>query len=125
MHELAHFAVALLLGGKPSAISFWPVKSGRRWKLGSVVYQPTVLCTVPTALAPLAWLVVGGYLILKKETLTDGSLEMLSGIYLAAYLCISASIPSSQDMEIVVTHPFSLMLWALILYLAVYLSNPL
>jgi len=123
MHELAHFAVALLLGGKPSAISVWPVKRGKRWKLGSVVYRPTVLSTVPTALAPLGWLPIGGYLLLKRHALAHGSIEMLCGIYLFAYLCASASIPSPEDMQIVTSHPSSIMMWTLILCIAVYLSH--
>ena len=113
-HELAHFAVALLLGGKPSAVSLWPTRNGRRWRLGSVTYHATLLSALPTALAPLAWLIIGGYLLTEKSTLAGESSLILSSIYLGIYICVSASIPSLQDMKIVLTHPLSLCLYGMI-----------
>ncbi|MBT1072413.1 hypothetical protein [Pelotalea chapellei] len=122
MHELAHFTVALLLGGNPSAISIWPVRNGKRWQLGNVTFRPTVLSTAPTALAPLLWLIVGGYLLLNKNGLAEGSLAWLCGIYLCAYVCISASIPSTQDIRIILRNPMSLMVWASVFYCLVHFS---
>lgn len=120
-HELAHFAVALLLGGKPSAVSLWPARNGNHWRLGSVTYQATPLSALPTALAPLVWLIVGGYLLSEKSTLAGDSLLILSSIYLGIYLCVSASIPSLQDMKIVLAHPLSLIIWTILVYVAIYL----
>jgi len=111
MHELSHFMMALLLGGRPTGFSLWPRREGNRWRLGSVTARLTLISAVPTALAPLVWLLIGLVILNEKETLSHGSLHLLAAVYLAVYLCVSASIPSWQDIKVALTHPLSLFIW--------------
>lgn len=115
MHELAHFVVALLLGGRPNGFSLWPRREGGGWRLGSVTARATLLSAVPTALAPLIWLLIGGILLAFRSEVAGESLARLCGVYLAVYLCAAASIPSWQDLHVAVTHPLSLLFWSALL----------
>ena len=115
MHEMAHYTAALLLGGRPVGFSLWPKRENGMWRLGSVTARVTVLSAAPTALAPFAWLIIGGFLLAGRVSLAGESIPLLCGIYLATYMCIAASIPSWQDLKVAITHPLSLMLWSAIL----------
>jgi hypothetical protein len=58
-HELAHFAVGLLLGAEPVGFSILPRRSGRNWELGSVTFANLRWYNAaPAALAPLLVLLV-------------------------------------------------------------------
>lgn len=118
MHELAHYMAALLLGGKPIGFTLWPKRENGTWRLGSVTAKVTILSAAPTALAPLLWLLVAGVLMAGRAGLAGESLSMLCGIYVAAYMCAAASIPSWQDLKVAITHPLSLILWVAILVAA-------
>ncbi len=117
-HELAHYMTALMLGGKPTGFSLWPKRENGMWRLGSVTARATLLSAAPTALAPLLWLLVGGLLLVERTALTGESMPMLCCIYLAAYICVAASIPSWQDIKVAIMHPLSLLLWGAILVAA-------
>lgn len=112
MHELSHFIVALLLGGRPTGFSLWPRREGNRWRLGSVTARATMLSAAPTALAPLLWLFAAGLILLNRTHMAGESLPQLCGSYLAVYVCVAASIPSRQDLYVAITHPLSLMFWS-------------
>lgn len=115
VHESSHYVVSLLLGGRPSGINLWPtVDNNGRWILGSVTFRPTFLSALPSALAPLLLLPVGLYLFSMKEVLALGTIEGICLVYLAAYVCLAASIPSWQDIKVAVTHPVSVMCWVAI-----------
>lgn len=118
MHELAHFVAALLLGGRPSGFSLWPKREGGGWRLGSVTARATMFSAVPTALAPLLWLPVGGLILINRAYLAGDSLPLLCGTYLGAYLGVAASIPSWQDLYVAITHPLSLLFWGALLVAA-------
>jgi hypothetical protein len=120
MHELAHFVMALLLGGKPSGLSLWPRREGGGWRLGSVTARATLLSAAPTALAPLLWLPLGGILLSFRSEVAGESLARLCGVYLAVYLCVAASIPSWQDLNVAITHPLSLLFWGTLFVAAHY-----
>lgn len=109
MHETAHFAVALLTGGRPSSFSVWPRREGKRWVLGSVSAVPTLLSAAPTALAPLGWLVIGYYVLALWQFRPAGIPEYL--IVVVLYACTAACTPSWQDIKVALTHPFSLLVW--------------
>lgn len=111
-HELAHYLTALALGGQPSGLTVWP-KFGKdkRWVFGSISFRPTMLSALPTTLAPLLWLPVGGLLLLSRVELAQSSLEKLCLIYLAAYVCIAASMLSLMDIKVAVTNPMSVIFW--------------
>jgi hypothetical protein len=115
MHELSHCIMALLLGGRPSGFSLWPRREGNRWRLGSVTARLTVISAVPTALAPLVWLLAGLVILNEKATIADGSLHLRAAVYLVVYLCVSASIPSWQDIKVALTHPLSLFIWVVMI----------
>jgi len=115
LHELAHYSVALLLGGKPTGFSLWPQRDGKKWRLGSVTARVTYISAAPTALAPLLWFFAGLLLIVERDAIAQGSLSGLIGVYLAAYMCVAASIPSWQDIKVALSHPVSLMLWAIVI----------
>lgn len=115
MHELAHYVLALLLGGKPTGFTLWPKREGGRWVLGSVTAGATIISTGPTALAPLLWLCAARQLLIDRTSLAEGSVQILCCVYVAAYLCIAASIPSWQDIKVALMHPLSLILWGIVL----------
>lgn len=125
MHELSHFIMALLLGGRPTGLSLWPHREGNRWRLGSVTARLTLISALPTALAPIVWLLVALLILNGKEALAHGSFHMLAIVYLAVYLCVSASIPSWQDIKVALAHPLSLITWAVIFATIVVLTGKL
>ena len=110
MHELSHYVVALITGGRPSSFSVWPQRVGRTWLLGSVSAEPTLLSAAPTALAPLGWLILGFFIFTSWPALSVRFPGYL--IVLALYACSAACTPSWQDYKVALTHPFSLLLWA-------------
>jgi hypothetical protein len=123
MHELAHFTAALLLGGRPSGFSLWPRRENGAWRLGSVTARATVISAAPTALAPLAWLIVAGMLLAERATLAGASLPRMCGVHVAAYLCVAAALPSWQDIRVALMHPFSLLLWSVLLGAAAFATG--
>lgn len=123
LHELAHFIVALLLGGTPTGFSIWPQRQNGRWRLGSVTAHLTICSAAPTALAPLLWL-LPGYLIVTQGTEAFGaSLRSQVQIYLAAYICLAAAVPSRQDIKVLLSNPLSILCWSALLWLAYTIAN--
>ncbi|WP_075796046.1 hypothetical protein [Massilia putida] len=58
-HELAHFAVGLLLGAEPIGFTIIPRRNGRTWELGSVSFANLRWYNAaPAALAPFLVLLV-------------------------------------------------------------------
>lgn len=114
MHELAHYVTALFLGGRPSGFSLWPKRENGTWRLGSVTARTTLLSAAPTALAPLAWLLAGNQLIMQRSALAGDSLFLVCALYLAAYMCVAASIPSWQDVKVALMNPLSILAWCAI-----------
>ncbi|MDD2734756.1 MAG: M50 family metallopeptidase [Desulfuromonadaceae bacterium] len=123
MHEMSHFVAAFITGGRPSAFSIRPRKSGNGWVLGSVNSVPTLLSAAPTALAPLGWLVIGYYSMALWDIRPVWMPESLLVVIL--YACAAACTPSRQDITVALTHPFSLLLWVAIAYIVVTMSHSL
>jgi hypothetical protein len=123
MHELSHFMVALLTGGRPSSFRIWPRRTANGWLLGSVTAEPTLLSAAPTALAPLGWLVIGYYLMVLWDLRPVWVPEYL--IVVVLYACSAACTPSWQDIRVALKHPFSLLLWSGGTYLAIKLWSEL
>lgn len=119
MHELSHFVAAFLTGGRPSSFSIWPRRAGGGWVLGSVNAVPTILSAVPTALAPLGWLVIGYYLLQYWDSRPVWVPEYL--IVVALYACTAACTPSWQDIKVAMRNPLSLILWVGVVCLVIYL----
>ena len=117
MHEIAHAVAALLTGGRPSSFSVWPKRTGQGWILGSVTSVPTILSAVPTALAPLGWLLIGYYAMVLWPLRPLWMPEYL--IVVIVYACSAACTPSWQDIKVVLTHPLSLIVWVGVAYVAI------
>ncbi len=117
MHEMAHFMVALLTGGRPSSFSIWPRRAGGGWILGSVNSVPTILSAAPTALAPLVWLVIAYYVMVLWNLRPAWVPEYL--IVVVLYACSAACTPSWQDIKVAIRNPFSLILWVGAAYIAI------
>lgn len=117
MHEAAHFAIAMITGGRPSSFSVWPRRVAGGWVLGSVSSVPTLFSAAPAALAPLGWLVVGYY----SMALWDFRPVWLPDymIWVILYACSAACSPSCQDVCIAIKHPLSLLFWSGMLYMII------
>ncbi|MEI7815813.1 MAG: M50 family metallopeptidase [Desulfuromonadales bacterium] len=115
MHELSHFVAALLTGGRPSSFSVWPRRSGNGWVLGNVRFVPTLLSAVPTALAPLVWLVVGYYSMVLWDVRPVWVPEYL--LVAILYACTAACTPSWQDIKVALANPFSLLIYVAAAYI--------
>lgn len=118
MHELSHFMVAFLTGGRPSSFSIRPRRAGRGWVLGSVTAVPTILSAVPTAFAPLGWLVIGYYVMVLWDFRSSWVPKYL--LLAVLYACSAACTPSWQDIKVALRNPLSLVLWAVVAYMIVY-----
>lgn len=103
-HELSHYAVGLLLGGKPSSISLMPKSLGDgRWQLGSVTFTNLKWWSAPwTAMAPmlLAPLALLLGLVWVYPTWQSGDVVWaLASLYVCSTI-LQASWPSRVDFEI-------------------------
>jgi len=97
-HELAHYAVALLLRARPQLPRLWPQRTATGWRLGSVAFRAPWWRAGPIALAPvlllpasLAWIVL----------VVAGA----SGVWFAVHAWIAgtllgAALPSRADLRI-------------------------
>lgn len=94
-HELAHFAVALLLRAKPSFPNLMPKRDGDAWRLGSVQAAPNLITTIPIALAPFLLLPVGVWYSVSIMSAGTGWWHLIHA-WIASTILI-ASLPSRQD----------------------------
>ncbi|MBV5329912.1 MAG: hypothetical protein JZU65_20175 [Chlorobium sp.] len=120
MHEMSHFVVALLTGGRPSVFSVWPRRSENGWVLGSVSSAPTLLSAAPTALAPLGWLAVGYYSMALWDKRPVWIPDYM--IMVILYACTAACSPSWQDIKVALTNPVSLLIYVAVAYIVLSLS---
>lgn len=114
-HELAHWLVALLLGGDPSAPSLWPRTEGQRWTLGHVtIRKPRWYNTLPIALAPLLLLPLAA--LSYRHWLRYYPLDHWQhwlGLYIVATLLRSA-LPSVEDWRLLRRYQRPLLIVALL-----------
>jgi len=108
LHELSHFIVALLLGGKPSPPDIIPKRRGNLWILGSVRFVPTPLNAFPSSMAPVFLIPVSVLFF----TCTPFPLN-----FLLAWFSLEGALPSRQDVRIAFSYPVSAVLWLLLLLL--------
>lgn len=97
-HELTHWLIAFLLGGRPSFPSVWPkrtlVNNQEYWRLGEVRSQLSWWRGPFVGLAPLLLIPVG-IMLLQFGLDTQGW-----GFWLLGWigsLCLISSLPSRQD----------------------------
>lgn len=133
LHELSHFLVGTVTGGRPSSFTVIPrsqmvetsVGPQKVWTLGSVGFFPTMFSAVPTALSPLLYLAAAAYLYGNWFVWFEVSARNTLWLYLVIYVFLSASIPSWQDFKIVLTHPESLAMCAAAVALTVFAKEPI
>lgn len=121
LHELAHFVVALVTGGKPRGFSIVPHRrcctladgsSRKLWILGSVTLgNAGMFSAVPTALAPLGLIVVAWYLYRHWFSWFPGDTVHTLLLYATVYLFCYSSIPSSTDLKVAFSHLPSLLFY--------------
>ena len=97
-HELAHFAVAFVLGARPAFPSLVPVRTDRGWRLGSVAFRVGHARALPIALAPL---LLAPLALWWAGALLHGSPWPLRAlhIWIVAAL-VTASLPSRTDLKL-------------------------
>jgi hypothetical protein len=113
LHELSHFLVAAVTGGRPTGFSIIPRRGGgNRWILGSVtISRPGPISALPSALAPLALNAAGYYLYVNWSTWFPADLPHTLLMYGAVYLFCYSSIPSDEDLKVAVSSPFGLVIY--------------
>lgn len=114
LHEISHWLVALVLGGRPSLPSFWPSWNGRGWTLGAVEFSPSLLSAAPAALAPVLYLFPAFSLL--------GSTSPEWWYFLAGFLLIEAGTPSRVDFSLLLRNPLSVAFWLVAVVAAVKLA---
>ena len=103
-HELSHYAIGMILGGKPSSMTLMPkALGGGRWQLGSVSFNNLKWWSAPwTALAPM--LLAPLSLVLTQLWVFPIWLSGdVGSAAIALYVCatlLQASWPSSTDFEV-------------------------
>jgi len=97
-HELAHYAVALVLAADPRLPRLWPERSGHGWRLGSVAFRARWWRAGPIALAPL--LLIPGSLAWLVAFVADARGAALALHAWVAGTLLSAGLPSRTDLRI-------------------------
>lgn len=117
LHEVCHFLVALVLGGRPSLPSFAVRFEGKKVVLGSVrCSRVTVFNAFPIGTAPLlAWLIP----VCLYKTGTHPLWVFAASAYLSP-----ESFPSGQDLKTTLSSG-SALLWIPLLLLSWTLLSPL
>ncbi|GAB7028426.1 hypothetical protein [Geotalea toluenoxydans] len=121
LHELAHFVVALITGGRPHGLSIIPRRqyctiadgsSRRLWVLGSVSFgNAGIFSTVPTALAPLGLIAIAWYLYRHWFAWFPADTLHTILLYAAVYLFCYSSVPSTKDLKVACSSPAGLLLY--------------
>lgn len=97
-HELAHFSLATCFLARPSFPSIIPKQQDGFWRLGEVRFAPTIINTVPIALAPLLLLPGGVWYAYAFMHPATGWWYLLHGWVCSTILM--AATPSRQDWSI-------------------------
>lgn len=114
LHELAHFLVAAVTGGRPVGFSVFPRREGGRgrWVLGSVaISRPGVVSALPSGLAPLALNGVAYYLYRQWGEWFPADLPHTLLMYLVVYVFCYGSVPSGQDVQVAFSRPLGVALY--------------
>ncbi|GAB2508486.1 hypothetical protein [Lysobacter humi (ex Lee et al. 2017)] len=97
-HELAHYAVAFVLGARPQRPRLWPEPTAHGWRLGAVAFVPRWWRTGAIALAPLLLLPASIAWLAAFAPGADGALLALHA-WVAGTL-LNASLPSRADLRL-------------------------
>ncbi len=103
VHELAHWASALILGAKPAPIRLRLRKLGDHYEFGAVEFVARWWSAGIVALAPLVWSFAGvSTWVLDPNP--EGLIELAWKIPVCAWF-IAAGSPSSRDWAIALRYP--------------------
>ena len=106
-HETMHFMVALILGGKPSAMQLWPTRHGNNYALGHVVVRNSTRFNIgPIALAPLLLIPLAWYVLRYVPTKPSWWQVLLWGVIIGSLLY--GSLPSGDDWRLAWRAPVSM-----------------
>jgi hypothetical protein len=120
LHELSHWLMALLLGGRPTALNVVPVRSERGWRLGSVaIGNLRAFNAVPIALAPLLLAPLAAWALVHATRVPASSWLHWALLYVATSAAVSC-LPSLTDWKLVFSRPLGLLLYAALFVAAGY-----
>jgi hypothetical protein len=98
-HEIMHFVVALIFGGKPSAMQLWPKRQSNNYALGHVVVRNSTRFNIgPIAIAPLLLIPLAWYLLRYVPTKPSWWQVLLWGAVIGSLLY--GSLPSGADWRL-------------------------
>ena len=120
LHELAHWLVALPLGGQPTSLSIVPARTERGWRLGSVgVRRARWFNALPIALAPLLLAQLALFALVRATDVDPGNWMHWALLYVATSAAVSC-LPSLQDWKVVASRPFGALLYLAVAAAACY-----
>ena len=103
-HEVSHYCLGAILGGKPESMTLWPKSLGNgRWQLGGVSFtnlkwwSAPWTAMAPMLLAPLSLLLA--YTWAYPFWVSGDLLPAATSLYVCATI-LQASWPSAKDFEV-------------------------
>lgn len=124
LHELAHLAVAFIIGGRPVGFTVIPRRTvalgadgtpRRVWLLGAVtIANPSALAALPSALAPLLLLPVAWFLYRSWFCWFPPDVLHTLMMYVAVVVCSGSALPSGQDLRVAFSRPLGVALYTLL-----------
>ena len=116
LHELSHFAVGFILGGKPTFPSLIPRRQGSAWILGTVYLRnPHPVLLMPCGLAPLL-LILSGYVLLQEVPPS-----ILRDVLI--FFLLKSGVPSPEDLKTAFSSGKGLIFWGAVLGLFFFFSS--
>jgi hypothetical protein len=115
LHELSHWLIAAVLGGRPTVPSIVPTRTERGWRLGSVGirhvrwFNALPIGSAPLLLAPLAIAA-----LVTSVRWPASHWAHWFALYVAAAAAL-ACLPSLADWKIVGSRPLGLVFYAAVL----------
>ncbi len=101
LHETAHFLVGFVLNARPTSFTLFPKKSGDAYVMGSVGFKNIKFYNaLPSALAPLALLVVGFYFNRWFFANIHLNLWTYFAYIVLQTIIIENALPSSTDFKV-------------------------
>ena len=120
LHELAHWLMAMMLGGQPSSLSVVPVRTERGWRLGSVgIRQVRWFNALPIGIAPLLLAPVAVLALMQAARVDAASWVHWALLYVAASAAMSC-LPSLVDWKLVASRPLGALLYVALAATATY-----
>ncbi|WP_130471589.1 hypothetical protein [Candidatus Magnetaquicoccus inordinatus] len=115
-HELAHYVIALILGGQPKRFSVWPKRTAEGFLFGQVVcarinaFNALPIGIAPLSLLPLAWLIHRKFYLYLQPTPWNYAVYLFLMV-----VVIENALPSSADWRLVRQFPVGLFGWIAVL----------